>query len=160
VSVDVRVHVGATRSLRRTFWLLFFGALIPTQHLVAAPPVPLEQVRDGEPTAVRSALAALSKTTKPDRALVDALQEALVVKPAAVLRVITDARHMRLVCGPSVQLTYDLAENSLNERFSAVASEEINSTDLGDKKRFRECADELHKAIESAERATRETRAR
>jgi hypothetical protein len=92
--------------------------------------------------------------------LVDALQEALIVKPAAVLRAITDPGHMRLVCGPSVQLTYDLAENSLDGRFSAVASEAFNSTDSGDKKRFSECADELHKAIESAERKTRGTRAR
>jgi hypothetical protein len=67
---------------------------------------------------------------------------------------------MRLVCGPSVQLTYDLAENSLNERFSAVATEEFNSTDSTDKKRFTECADELYKAIESAERRARAARAR
>ena len=150
------------RSVRPTAWLFLFGALsLPAQHLVAASPVPLEQVRNGEPRAVATALAALSvASAKPDRALVDALQEALIVKPTAVLRAITDPRHMRLVCGPSVQLTYDLAENSLNERFSAVATGELNSTDSDDKKRFAECADELYKAIESAERRARATRAR
>jgi len=143
------------------FWLLFFGVVFPRQYLGAASPVPLDQVRNGEPRAVSAALAALSKGgATPDRALVDALQEALIVKPAAILRAITDPRHMRLVCGPSVQLTYDLAENSLNERFSAIASEEFNSTDSGDKKHFTECADELHKAIESAKHRAGGTRAR
>jgi hypothetical protein len=133
-------------------WLSLFVALVPTQYLGAASPVPFEQVRNGEPRAVSAALAELSKSVaKPDRALLDALQEALIVKPAAVLRAFTDPRHVRLVCGPSVQLTYDLAENSLNERFSAVASADFNSKNSSDKKLFTECADELQKAIESME---------
>jgi hypothetical protein len=150
------------RSVGATLWFFLPGVLsLAAQHLHAASPVPLEQVRNGEPGAVSAALAALSKSkAKPDRDLVDALQEALIVKPTTVLRAITDPQHMRLVCGPSVQQTYDLAENSLNERFSAVATEQLNSTDRDDKKRFTECGDELYRAIESAERRARATRAR
>src|SRR5947209_5806238 len=111
-------------SLGATIWFFLLGVLsLQAQHLNAASPVPLEQVRNGEPGAISAALAALSKSNaKPDRDLVDALQEALIVKPITVLRAITDPRHMRLVCGPSVQQTYDLAENSMNERYSAVAT--------------------------------------
>jgi len=142
-------------------WLLLFGALGSTQHLGAASNESLEQVRSGDPAAVSAALAALSKRgAKPDRALLDALQEALTVKPAAVLRAIADRKHMHLVCGPSVQLAYDLAENSLDERLSAVASEEFNTTNSDDKKLLSECADELQKAVENAERRARAARAR
>lgn len=150
------------RTVGITSWIVLLAVLgLPLQQLNAASPVPLEQVRNGEPTAVRAALGALPKgSVKSDRAVVDALQEALIVKPTTVLRAINDRRHMRLVCGPSVQQTYDLAENSLNERFNAVATEQINSTDPDDKKRFTECGDELYKAIESAERRARATRAR
>ena len=148
------------RSLRPMCWLIFV-VLSPTQHLDAASPVPLEQVRNAEPAAVAAAVAALPRGgTKPDRALLDALQEALTVKPAAVLRAIGDRRQMRLVCGPSVQMTYDLAENSLDERISAVASEGFTSTNSDDKKLLSACGDELQKAVEKAERRARAARAR
>ena len=135
------------RGIRTRSRLLVVAALVAAPHLRAASPVPLEQVRGGDPEALRIALLALPHGKgKVDRALLDALQEALIVKPTTVLRAIAHPRQMRLVCGPSVQESYDLIENSLVERQSAVVTALINSSDPNDKKRFSECADELDKA--------------
>lgn len=107
----------------------------------------LEKVRRGDPSAMQAALSELeSGSGKPDPALLDALHEGLIAKPTEVLRSLRGRKHLRLVCGSAPHLTYDLAENSIDERLSAVGTALIDITDPGDKKRLHDCADELDRA--------------
>jgi len=122
----------------------------------AMPSAALEKIRNGDSSAIRIALSDLdSRGRKPDRALLDALHEGLIARPVEVLRAIGDGKHLRLICGPAPHLTYDLAENSLSERLSAVGTALFEITDPEDKKRLHSCADELDRAENRLRRATR-----
>lgn len=103
----------------------------------------LEKARDGDPAAIEAVLAA----STPSREVIDALQEALALKPVTVLRAVKRSRHRQLVCGKSVQETYDLAQSSYDERQSAVGSAIGNNMgNANDQARLKACANSLDRA--------------
>jgi hypothetical protein len=121
--------------------------LLVTAELSAMSSEVLERVSRGDPSAIRAALSEVdSRSKRLDEALVNALHEGLIARPIEVLRILGGRRHVRLVCGSAPHLTYDLAENSILERLSAVGTALIDITDPEDKKRLNSCADELDRA--------------
>src|SRR4051812_35399026 len=97
----------------------------------------LEKVRDGDRVAIEAVLNA----GNPGREVIGALQEALALEPVTVLRAIGRSRHRALVCGKSVQESYDLAQNSYDERQSAIGTALFSSTgNANDKARLKACA--------------------
>jgi hypothetical protein len=107
----------------------------------------LEKVSRGEPRAIHAALWELDRRSQePDAVLLDALHQGLIAKPTEVLRTLRDRKHLSLVCGSAPHLTYDLAENSIDERLSAVGTALFDIADPDDKKRLHDCADQLDRA--------------
>jgi hypothetical protein len=118
-----------------------------TAQLSAMSSEVLEKVSRGDPSAIRAALSEVDgRSKKPDEALVNALHEGVIARPIEVLRILGGRKHVRLVCGSAPHLTYDLAENSILERLSAVGTALIAITDPDDRKRLNGCADELDRA--------------
>lgn len=106
----------------------------------------LERVKNGDADALAMAATQLAHGNAQRRQLLEALQEALIVKPIAVVSAVPGDRELRLVCGVSVQETYDLAQNSLDERESAVLTAGLQVRDSELSRRLDLCANELAKA--------------
>jgi len=80
-----------------------------------------------------------------------AFENALVAAPITTIRSIgVQPSNLRVICGPSAQPTYDLAETSIYQRLSTVESlliqENVGVTDASLKARLNKCADMLEAA--------------
>src|SRR5712691_9067834 len=102
-------------------------------------------VSSGEQAWIDVGLLLLPHTTGAARSdLRIAFEDALIAAPVTTIRSIgPQSRILRLICGSSAHPQYDLAENSINERLSAVASvlvqENPSVTDASLRARLNRC---------------------
>jgi len=102
-------------------------------------------------------LLLLSATGAASSDLRIALEDALIAAPVTTTRSISPrSPNLRVICGPSAHLEYHLAENSIDQRLSAVASvlvqENPSLTDASLRTRLNRCADMLQRADEQLRR--------
>ncbi len=102
-------------------------------------------------------LLLLSATGAAKSDLRIAFEDALIAGPVITIRSISSrSPNLRVICGPSAHLEYHLAENSIDERLSAVASvlvqENPRLTDASLRTRLNRCADMLQQADERLRR--------
>jgi hypothetical protein len=114
----------------------------------------ISSVSSGEQAWIDVGLLLLPHTTGVARIdLRKAFEDALAVSPLTTLPPVSSrSPNLALICGSSAHGSYDLAENSINQRLSAVGSVLVEGNaklaDASLRARFHKCADMLQAADE------------